>query len=298
MLQRTIPLPHPIDLAGTWYGVRRGRHSPTSRVASDGIWRATRSPGGPATIRFRPDGDVVEATAWGDGAEAALEVAPAMIGAEDHDEGFAPEHPLVARLWRDYGDHRIPRTGAVTETLISVVLEQRVTTFEARRAQAQLTRRYGEAAPGPTNLLLPPDPDLLANVAYYDLHVLGVEQKRADTVRRVAASAHRLDALVGLDLDEAFDRLMAVPGVGTWSAAQTATVALGDANAVPVGDAHLPSDVTYALTGRAVDDDEAMLDALEPFWGQRGRVIRLIGAAGIHAPRRGPRYAPRDDRFR
>ena len=72
-----------------------------------------------------------------------------------------------------------------------------------------------------------------------------------------------------------------------------ALVALGDADAVPVGDVHFPSDVTYVLTGTAVDDEEAMLEALEPFAGHRGRVIRLIQAAGLRAPRRGPRYAPR-----
>jgi hypothetical protein len=36
-----------------------------------------------------------------------------------------------------------------------------------------------------------------------------------------------------------------------------------------------------------------MLELLAPFAGHRARVIRLIEAAGIHAPRRGPRMAPR-----
>jgi 3-methyladenine DNA glycosylase/8-oxoguanine DNA glycosylase len=126
--------------------------------------------------------------------------------------------------------------------------------------------------------------------------VVGVEKKRADTVRRVAANARRCDALALLPPAEARERLTEMPGVGPWTAAEVALVALGDPDAVPVGDVHLPSTVTYALTGTAVDDDEAMLDALAPFAGQRGRVIRLLGAAGIHAPRRAPRYAPRDIR--
>lgn len=297
MLRRTIPLPYPIDLALTLRGVRRGRHDPSCRFGADGVWRASRAPGGAATVRLVPDGEHVEVTAWGDGAEAALDAAPALIGAEDDDDGFDPDHPVVARLWRDLADCRIPRSLAVSETLISVVLEQRVTTFEARRAQAQLTRQWGQPAPGPTDLLLPPDPEVLSGVPYYDLHVLGVEQKRADTVRRVAASAARLDAAgAALSVAAAHQRLLDVPGVGPWTAAETAMVALGDTDAVPVGDAHLPADVTYVLTGTPVDDDEAMLDALEPFRGQRARVIRLIAAAGLHAPRRGPRYAPRDTR--
>jgi 3-methyladenine DNA glycosylase/8-oxoguanine DNA glycosylase len=296
MPERIVPLPFPIDVRRTLYGVRRGRHDPTCRFEADGLWRASRSPAGPATLRLVPERDRVVATAWGEGAEAALDAVPSLIGCHDDDAGFAPDHPLVARLWRDFAPVRVPRSGAVSETLVNVVLEQRVTTFEARRAQTQIGARWGEPAPGPADLRLPPDPEVLAGVPYYDLHVVGVEKKRADTVRRVAANARRLDALALLPPAEAHQRLTAMPGVGPWSAAEVALVALGDANAVPVGDVHLPSTVTYALTGTAVDDDDVMLEALEPFAGHRGRVIRLIGAGRIQAPRRAPRYAPRDIR--
>ncbi|MEZ5178406.1 MAG: hypothetical protein R2746_09000 [Acidimicrobiales bacterium] len=296
MPQRSVHLPFAIDLPATLHGLRRGRHDPCCRFAADGIWRASRYPTGPATVHLVPAGDRVEVTAWGAGAEEALDGIPALIGCHDDDQGFSPDHPVVARLWRDHADRRILRSSAVTEALVASVLEQRVTTFEARRAQGQLVARWGEPAPGPTDLMLPPHPEVLAGVAYYDLHVLGVEKKRSDTLRRVAANARRLDALVQLPVAEAHARLLRTPGVGPWTAAEVALVALGDADAVPVGDAHLPSTITYALTGTAVDDDDAMLEALEPFAGQRGRVIALVGAAGIHAPRHGPRYAPRDIR--
>lgn len=296
VLQRRVQLPFPIDVAATLSRVRRGSRDPCLAIGADGIWRASRSPGGPATVHLVPDGDVVVATAWGDGAEAALDVVDDLIGANDDDGGFDPDHRLLARLWRDHGRCRIPRTGAVTEALIASILEQRVTIFEAHRAQRQLVARWGEPAPGPTGLRLPPDPELLAGVAYYDLHVLGVERARADTVRRAAVNAATHEALRHIDHTEARLRLGAVPGIGRWTAAEVALVALGDPDAVPVGDAHLPNDVTYALTGVAVDDDEAMLEALAPFAGQRGRVLRLLSAAGIRAPRRAPRYAPRDIR--
>ena len=297
MLERTVALPFPIDLPKTFFGIRRGQHDPTCRIDADGaIWRASRSPAGPTTMRLVPHRDRVEASAWGEGAEAALDAAPSLIGCHDDSDGFDPQHPVVARLWRDLAAIRVPRSGAVTETLVSVVLEQRVTTFEARRAQTQIVTRWSEPAPGPTDLMLPPDPEVLAGVAYYDLHVIGVEKRRADTVRRVAASARRLEALTVLPPAEANARLTQIPGVGPWSAAEVALVALGDADAVPVGDVHLPSTVTFALTGEAVDSDDAMLEVLEPFAGHRGRVIRLIMAAGIAAPRHGPRYAPRDIR--
>ena len=64
---------------------------------------------------------------------------------------------------------------------------------------------------------------------------------------------------------------------------------LGDADAVSVGDYHLPHTVSWALAGEARGSDERMLELLEPYRGHRGRVIRLLEAAGIAAPRRGPR---------
>ncbi|HRW39525.1 MAG: DNA-3-methyladenine glycosylase 2 family protein [Acidimicrobiales bacterium] len=297
MLERTVDLPFRIDLRRTLHGIRRGQHDPTVRFDGDVVWRASRAPGGAATVRLVPDGPRhVRATAWGDGAEAALEAVPELIGCEDDAAGFAPEHPVVAKLWRDHADVRLPRSRAVAEALVNVVLEQRVTTYEARRAQHQLVERWGEPAPGPTDLLLPPDPEVLAGVAYYDLHVLGVERKRADTVRRVAAQARQLDRLASAPVADAHARLRLIPGVGPWSAAEVALVALGDPDAVPVGDVHLPSLVTHVLTGAAVDDDDAMLEVLEPFAGHRGRVIRLLQAGSLSAPRHGPRYAPRDIR--
>ncbi|MCU1371725.1 MAG: hypothetical protein JWO77_2919 [Ilumatobacteraceae bacterium] len=296
MHQRTVDLPFPIDLHRTFAAIRRGQHDPTCRFDDSGVWRASRSPAGPVTLRLVSHGDQVEATAWGEGADAALDAVPTLIGCHDDSDDFDPQHPLIARLWRDFAAVRIPRSGAVTETLINVVLEQRVTTFEARRAQTQLVQRWSEPAPGLGDLMLPPDPEVIAGVAYYDLHVIGVERSRADTVRRVAATARRLEALTLLPPAEATQRLTSIVGVGPWSAAEVALTALGDADAVPVGDVHLPSTVTYALTGEAVDSDDAMLEILEPFAGHRGRVLRLIGAAGISAPRHAPRYAPRDIR--
>jgi 3-methyladenine DNA glycosylase/8-oxoguanine DNA glycosylase len=71
-------------------------------------------------------------------------------------------------------------------------------------------------------------------------------------------------------------------------------VALGDADAVSVGDYHLPHMVGWALAGEARSSDARMLELLEPYRGHRGRVIRLLVMAGIGAPRYGPRRALRN----
>ena len=84
-------------------------------------------------------------------------------------------------------------------------------------------------------------------------------------------------------------RLRAIPGIGAWTAAEVRRVALGDPDAVSVGDYHLPNLVSWALAGEPRGDDERMLELLEPYRGQRGRVQRLLELSGMRAPRYGPR---------
>jgi len=86
-------------------------------------------------------------------------------------------------------------------------------------------------------------------------------------------------------------RLTALPGMGAWTAAEIAVVALGDPDAVSVGDYHLPNLVSWALAGEPRGTDERMLELLEPYRGHRARAVQLLELAGISAPRRGPRLA-------
>jgi len=51
--------------------------------------------------------------------------------------------------------------------------------------------------------------------------------------------------------------------------------------------------VAWAFTGRPRGTDEQMLELLEPYAGHRGRVLRLLLAGGVSAPRFGPRMSLR-----
>ena len=64
--------------------------------------------------------------------------------------------------------------------------------------------------------------------------------------------------------------------------------ACGDDDAVPVGDCHFPNVVAWNLAGEPRGDDERMLELLEPYRPQRGRVLRLISSPGA-----GPGVGPR-----
>src|SRR5262245_47407901 len=249
---------------------------------------------GPATVRMDLRGDRLEAEAWGPGADEALDRLPALVGLADDRSGFRPElHPLVAELARRNPGLRIGRTDAVLESLVPAVIEQKVTGREAWRGYRGIVRRWGEEAPGPFGLRLAPRPELLAAAPYHEFHPLGIERRRADLVRRIADRAGRFEEIVRLPLADAYARLTAVPGIGPWTAAEVAVRALGDPDAVSVGDLHLPNIVAWTLAGESRADDRRMLELLEPWRGQRARVVRLLELSGLQPPAYGPKYAAR-----
>lgn len=291
-MRRVLRPEHPLDLSCTLRSIRRGASDPTMRVSGGEVFRATRTPGGPAAAHFRRVGDQIEVEAWGPGGDWILERAPRLVGIDDLPEHFQPRHPVLRDLHLRHPGLRFGATGAVVEAALASVLEQKVTGGEAWRAYRQLVQRYSEPAPGPHNLMLPPDPGVLAALGYYDFHPFGVEKRRADTLLRVCAMASKLNALGSRPADEVGAVLRRIPGIGPWTVAEVGRVALGDIDAVSVGDIHLPHLVSWNLAGEPRGGDARMLELLEPYRGQRARALRLLELSGNWAPRRGPRYNP------
>jgi 3-methyladenine DNA glycosylase/8-oxoguanine DNA glycosylase len=294
MSERRIELRAPLDLVATLGPLAHGRGDATIRLARSEAWLAFRTPDGPATLRLVLEGPgLVRATGWGDGAAAALEGSPALIGEMDRPEDFVARHPILRRLQRASAGLRLPRSGRVFHALVPAIIEQKVTGTEAFRAYAALLRAQGAPAPGPigAGLLVPPSPERLAGLPYHAFHPLGVERRRADVIRRAASRAAWLEAAP--DSAEATRRLTSLPGIGPWTAAEVVRLAFGDPDAVSVGDYHVPNTVAWALAGEPRADDARMLELLEPYRGQRGRVQRLLEQGRITAPRYGPRMAPR-----
>lgn len=288
----------PVDVTATWGVLRRGAGDPAWRVAGGALWRGMATPLGPVTLRTitRPGEGVVLGEAWGPGAGWTLDRLPEMLG--EADEGaatFEPRHPLVAESRRRHPGWRVPRTGLVLESLVPAVVEQKVTGQEAFSGWRRIVRRFGEPAPGPGGALgvrVPPSAETLRQIPSWEWLRAGVSPQRSDTVVRVAALADRLEELPALDHAAARRRLVSIPGVGVWTAAETAHRALGDPDAVSFGDYHVAANIGWALTGHPVGD-EALVELLRPWAGQRYRVQRYLELAGAMRPRRGPRMAPR-----
>jgi 3-methyladenine DNA glycosylase/8-oxoguanine DNA glycosylase len=292
MPSRVLPLAVPLDLRLTLGPFVRGPGDPAMRLTRSRAARATRTPDGPASVAIAIDGGCVRADAFGPGADRLLDGLPRFLGLHDDPAALLPAHRLVAELARRLRGLRIGASGAVMEALVPAILEQKVTGSEAFRAYRGLVRRYGEAAPGPLGLRLAPAPETLASLPYHAFRPFGVEQRRADVIRRAARVAPRLEEAADMRAEAADARLRSITGVGPWTSAEVRARALGDPDAVSVGDFHLKHLVAWTLAGEPRGTDERMLELLEPYGGQRGRVIRLLEASGLAAPRFGPRMAP------
>ncbi len=289
-----LELDGPLDLVRSLGPLVRGNGDRTIRLARDRAWWATRTAAGPATVRLTLSGWGLQADGWGAGADLALQRVPRLFGTGT-DALAQTADARIADLSRRRPGVRILRTGAVMEALVAAILEQKVTGTEAHRAWHGLVRRYGEPAPGPAEvgLRLLPAPATLAALPYWAYHPLGVERRRADLIRAVARQASTFEGFVDVPLPTAYARLQAVPGIGPWTAAEVGVRALGDIDAVSVGDFHLPHLVAYALAGEPRATDTRMLELLEPYRGRRALVVRLLELSGVRAPRYGPRLAPR-----
>jgi 3-methyladenine DNA glycosylase/8-oxoguanine DNA glycosylase len=289
----------PVDLGLTLAALRRGPRDPHLRIGPDGVWRACETPEGPGTIHLahRPGGEIA-VSAWGAGAAWLLDSAPGLAGARDSLEGWDPPYAVLRETHARHPGFRVARTGLVLDAVVPAILEQRVTGHEAWLSWRQLLRRFGTPAPGPAGmpeLYVPPPAALLARVPSWEWHRAGVEEARARVVRFAASVAARLEEAATMAPNDALARLRAVPGIGPWTAAETAQRALGDADAVSVGDFHLPAFVGWVLAGHRTDD-AGMLELLEPMRGHRYRATRLLELSGLRHPRFGPRYAGRDIR--
>lgn len=289
MLERTLTFPGPASPGHTLAPQRRGPGDPCLQMDAGGaIWRTSLQGSGAVTARLECTApDTVVCRAWGDGAEEFVANLPALLGADDDADGFRPSHPIVELAQQRVPHLRIGRTGRVLEALIPAILEQRVQGVEAFRSWRLLVTRFGSPAPGPApeRMRVPPSAQQWRAIPSWEYHRANVDPGR---MRTLLGCAQRADALERLTVAEP---LTSLPGVGVWTAAETAQRAFGDADALSVGDYHLSNMIGWTLLGHPIDD-EAMVELLEPMRPHRYRVVRLLEVSRLaQLPRRGPRLA-------
>jgi 3-methyladenine DNA glycosylase/8-oxoguanine DNA glycosylase len=284
---RAWPLDGPLDLEGTTMVGDVGRRNTSARRLGPGeLAQACWTPEGPATVHLRIAEGRVRAQAWGEGREWLLAAVPGYVGLDDRPPRLGGR--LAALEQRSPGV-RCSRALVLFDVIVGHVIRQRVAWRDAVATQLAILRAHGRPAPGPFEMTLPLSPAQWQTLGASDLAAFGLERKRASTLLGVAARAERITGWAELGGEEFGRRIELLPGIGPWTRAMVQAVGLGDPDAVPTGDWELPSLVSHVLADEPRSDDARMIELLEPWRGHRFRVIRLLWAAGISAPRFGPR---------
>ena len=273
--------------------LRRGGGDPCYVTASDGaIWRTSLMRTGPVTARISRSGAcTIACEAWGSGAAEFAAGLPALLGADDDASGFSPDEPTIVEAHRRVPHLRLGRTERVMESLIPAVIEQRVAGKDAFRSWRLLVTKYGAPAPGPApaRMRVPPPSEVWRRIPSWEFHLANVDPGRARTLVGCAQRADSLERLVTRPAEQAREALTSLPGVGVWTAAETAQRAFGDADALSIGDYHLAKVVGWSLLGHPIDDD-AMVAVLAPLRPHRHRAVRLLEVSGLA---RNPRFGAR-----
>jgi AraC family transcriptional regulator of adaptative response / DNA-3-methyladenine glycosylase II len=155
-------------------------------------------------------------------ADADPDAVDAVLGAD----------PALAPLVAARPGIRVPGAADGFELAVRAILGQQVSVAAARTLAGRLVALLGE--PHTEGWRLFPTP---AAVADSDLAGVGLTRARAATVRALAAAvAGGLTLDAGADRAETEAALLALPGIGPWTASYVVMRALGDPNALPLGD--------------------------------------------------------------
>lgn len=178
------------------------------------------------------------------------------------------------------GDGRPDRPDDHYGALVRAIVGQQLSTKAAATIFARLTARYGGRTPTPAELLAD-DPDELRAAA-------GLSRAKASYLRSLAehvvAGELELELLDELPDDRVIAELVAVKGLGRWTADMFLMFHLGRPDVLPVGDLGIRRAVerAYALPGLP---DPARLTAIaEPWRPHRTLACRYLWRSLDNAP--------------
>ena len=149
---------------------------------------------------------------------------------------------------------RLLRFADPFDALVWAVLGQQVTLASACTLRRRLVERWGEALPG--GLLALPTPATLARLCPEDLLPLGLPRARAETLiracRAVVEGRLPLETSPARSATRAERELLAVRGIGPWTAQYVLMRGHGFSDCVPLGDSGLGEGLKrfFALTAR------------------------------------------------
>lgn len=169
--------------------------------------------------------------------------------------GVLAADPLLAPALAATPGIRLPGAVDGFEAAVRTVLGQQVSVAGATTLAARLVRAHGTSLAAPDGGLTSrfPEPEALAAA---DLSTIGLTTARAATIRALAGAVAdgRLDLSPAGHRQTTTAALLALPGIGPWTAALVAARVLGDPDALPASDLALRRATglgTRALLARA-----------------------------------------------
>ncbi len=287
---REVAVPTDYSLRNTLRILQMGRYDPSLALTSNALALAVQTPQGSATLEAEQVGANVHARIWGEGGEWLEERLPALLGLRDKPHLFTPRAHVLRELQQRFPGVHLPRLPLITTRIMQVVLLQLVSWKDGLHAYTNLTKALGEPAPGPhPDLILPPTAQRIARTPVHELCAHGMLERQAKTLHALAHRHTRIERAASEGHIAFAKTLLTVPGVGPWTIEYSMGSALGVADAVLIGDYHLPHCIAWTFAGEPRADDTRMLELLEPYAGHRFRVIRLLWLGGKTAPRRAPK---------
>ena len=236
-----------LDLANLWHD--RGLH----RVV------------GGREVRIEPTLGGVSVEPLDDGTEAEVR----MLLGVPFDLGsfvrFARTEPTLARIVPRLAGLRPPLAPDPFEALVSSITAQQVSLHSAFAVRSRLIERFGCRA---VHAYVFPGRGRLAGASEDELTAVGFSRRKAEYVLGLARSELDLDELRGLPDEEVKARLVAVRGLGEWSADWFLARHLARPRAWPAGDLGLRKAVsTFYAGGRplTIQEVRALGTRFDPF---------------------------------
>ena len=233
-----LPVPEPYDFALSTERFRAFGVDPANLWHEGGLHRVVG--GREVRIEAAPGGVDVEPL----DTEIAAEVGT-LLGLGFDLAGFAEwarAEPVLARLTSELAGFRPPLSPDPFEALVTTITAQQVSLQSAFAIRRRFVERYG--VPGRLAFAFPTRERVVA-ASEDELFALGFSRRKAEYVLGLARSDLDLDALAALPDEEVSERLVAVRGLGEWSADWYLARHLGRPHAWPSGDLALRKAVRF-----------------------------------------------------
>jgi AraC family transcriptional regulator of adaptative response / DNA-3-methyladenine glycosylase II len=255
VIRLRLPYRPPIDLT-RMFGFLAARAIPGVEEVTAGTYRRTITlPNGPGILSLRPappgaaekrGGAYVECDLELDDLRdvtAAVQRCRRLLDLDADPQavaGYLAADEIIGPLARTCPGRRSPGTVDGDELALRAVLGQQVSVAAARRLGARLTAEYGKPLSAPSGSLTHLFPEA-ATIAAADPGSLPVPRARAAGLVGLAAALATggIKLHPGADWDAETARLLALPGIGPWTASYIRMRALSDPDAFLPADAGL-----------------------------------------------------------